>query len=671
MKIAFLITRLDDVGGAQIHIRDLSTALNNAGHDISVLAGTNGVLADNLKARGIPFYLIPHLARQVSPFQDVRCISEVLRTLCEIRPDIISTHSTKAGFIGRIAGKSLGIPTLFTAHGWGFTDGRPPLQAFAFKTIERITAPWSARIITVCDSDYTAAIRAHVAARDRLITIHNAMPDVDETLRASPGNSPPRLVMVARLSHWKDHPTLLHALSGLKDLEWRLELIGEGPLRDQIEEMVRELGLTSRVTFLGFRPNVPKLLAEAQVFLLISKWEGFPRSILEAMRAGLPVVATNVGGVKESVVDGISGFVIQPGETVRLRECLRKLITISAMRVSMGKAGRERYEENFTFDRLVEKITKVYEAALEKRKTIYESVPVNSQLNTTHCPICGAENNRFSRRGYYVKCPDCKVAFRERRESIAELGDYWQQEFWTQEEIEKRKNREPVFRDAFKLIQHLKPDGGSVLDIGCGIGTFLSVCRDGGWDVTGVEPSSIACKIARKEYGVELINELFSSAMFRGKKFDAVFAAQVLHHLPDPVAFIQDVDRVLADDGILILRTPNLIPLELSLFLQRFLGREKQFFCGPALFTFHPKTLTFLFRRLGYHQVSFVNSRPYLEMPNAPWQPGQSIGGNFKRLSILALKLATYGAVQIVCTLSNGCIIVGPSIFVIVRKNSI
>lgn len=367
MKIAFIITRADDIGGAQIHVRDLSTALRAAGHDAVVIAGTHGVLADELRARSVPYYSLRHLGREVGPLEDVRCFSELRETLREIKPDIISTHSTKAGFIGRIAGKTLGIPTLFTAHGWGFTEGRPPLQAFAFWAVERTTAAWAARIITVCESDRTAAVRARLASSDRLVTIHNAMPDIDEALRARPGNSPPRLVMVARLSHWKDQPTLLHVLADLKELDWQLELVGDGPLRWQLEALVQSLDLTSRVTFLGFRRDVSERLAEAQLFLLISKWEGFPRSILEAMRAGLPVVASDVGGVRESVVDGTTGFVIPRGDVARLRESLCKLIVSPELRISMGKAGRAHYEANFTFDRLVERTTKVYESVLERR----------------------------------------------------------------------------------------------------------------------------------------------------------------------------------------------------------------------------------------------------------------------------------------------------------------
>ncbi len=296
------------------------------------------------------------------------------------------------------------------------------------------------------------------------------------------------------------------------------------------------------------------------------------------------------------------------------------------------------------------------------------SAMIDNALNAAACPICYASDGRWLKRGYYVKCSNCKVAFRKHKESAAELQEYWQNGFWTNEEIEKRKNREPVFRDAFELLSKQKPGGGSVLDIGCGIGTFLAVCREGGWRVTGVEPSLIACEVARREYGLELINESFSSARLRGKKFDAIFAAQVLHHLPDPAAFLAEVDGVLADDGIVILRTPNLIALELSLFIQYLLGRKNEFFCGPALYTFHPKTLSLLFRRLHFRQITFVNSRPYLEMPAVLRDERRSLDTNLRRLALIAIKLGSYGAVQAIQKLSLGRAVVGPSVFVVAQK---
>lgn len=367
VRIAFIICQSGQFGGAQIHVRDLSTALRAAGHDTVVLAGANGALGDELRKRGVPFHPLRHIVRGLGPLQLVRSLLELREMLREIKPDIISTHSTKAGFIGRIAGATLGIPTLFTAHGWGFTEGRPLLQRFAFWAIEWATAPLVARVITVCESDRSAAARTRVTSSDRLVAINNAMPDVEETLRARPGDSPARLVMVARLSRWKDQSTLLHALSDLKDLDWQLDLVGDGPLRGQVEKLAQRLGLTSRVTFCGFRLDIPERLAQAQVFLLISKWEGFPRSILEAMRAGLPVVASDVGGVPESVVDGETGFVIPRGDVGLLHDCLLKLISNPELRVRMGRNGRARYEERFTFDRLVGRTTEIYESVLGMR----------------------------------------------------------------------------------------------------------------------------------------------------------------------------------------------------------------------------------------------------------------------------------------------------------------
>lgn len=296
------------------------------------------------------------------------------------------------------------------------------------------------------------------------------------------------------------------------------------------------------------------------------------------------------------------------------------------------------------------------------------TVAANDALKTASCPICGTANGEYLRRGYYVKCSTCHVAFREQLAPAAELEEYWQNDFWTKDEIARRKNREPVFRDAFNLLHERKAGGGSVLDIGCGIGTFLAVCREAGWQVTGVEPSTTACEVAEREYGLQLIDEAFSSAMFGGQKFDAVFAAQVLHHLPDPAAFLAEVDEVLADDGILMLRTPNLIPLEFSLPVQRLLGREKEFFCGPALYAFHPRTLSLLFQKLQYVKITFVNSRPYLEPSTNQKEGSGSPFLNPGRLLVNAIKLTTYAAVQLVQRVSGGRMVVGPSIFVLAQK---
>jgi glycosyltransferase involved in cell wall biosynthesis len=366
VRIAYIITRSDDLGGAQIHVRDLASALHGSGHDVVVLAGGGGVLARQLHERGIEVVTLQHMARPIRPTQDLRALRELTRHLKRIRPDIISTHSSKAGILGRVAGRRLGIPTITTAHGWLFDLPLKGRRQQLVWRIEKGMAPLARRIVTVCESDRQLAIDSGVSDPDRLVTIHNAMPDVEETLRADPAPVPPRLLMVARFAAQKDHATLFRALANLTDLEWTLDLVGSGPLEESVRALAGSLGLSDRIRFLGMREDVPELIAGSQLYLLISHWEGFPRSILEALRGGLPVVATDVGGVREAVIDGDTGFVVPENDDVLLADRLKQLIQDADLRATMGRAAREHYEAHFIFDRLVRETLETYDAVLAR-----------------------------------------------------------------------------------------------------------------------------------------------------------------------------------------------------------------------------------------------------------------------------------------------------------------
>jgi acetyltransferase-like isoleucine patch superfamily enzyme/SAM-dependent methyltransferase len=293
-----------------------------------------------------------------------------------------------------------------------------------------------------------------------------------------------------------------------------------------------------------------------------------------------------------------------------------------------------------------------------------QSVPDDHEVTAYRCPICGNSEGRFVPRGYYLKCPSCRGASRIEAKAQQELADYWSGEtFWSREEIEKRRQREPVFKEAFELLRRIKGTPGSVLDIGCGIGTFLAICRKNGWDVTGVDPSPVACKVARQEHRLHIIQDTFSSRLFNGRSFDAVFAAQVLHHLPDPAAFLSEVEQVLAPHGVIILRTPNSVPQERVLRLQRLLGRKEHFFCGPALQVLHRDTLRLLFARLGFTDVSFEVARPFLEPLS-----GKALLPDLRRLLYGGIKLGVYGITKGLFLASRGRVLLGPSIFVIARR---
>ncbi len=360
MKIVYIVTRSDSIGGAHVHVRDLAVALRAAGHETIVASGQMGPFDEMLAEQGIPHYPLRHLVRAPLPWKDAAALFEIRALLRKLRPDLVSTHSAKAGWLGRAAAPSLRIPVLSTAHGWSFTTGVPAVAARLYRWGESLTAPFANRIITVSEYDRALAIRYRVAPPEKLVTVHNGMPDIAPWLRADPSAAPVRFVMVARFEPQKDHVTLLHALAGLRADPWELTLIGDGPLRPRAEALAQRLGIADRVRFLGARRDVAKQMAGHQVFLLITNWEGFPRSILEAMRAGLPVVASAVGGVCESLVDGETGFAVARGDVATLRARLALLLHDPSLRARMGAAGRERYEGCFTLGHMLKQTLAIY-----------------------------------------------------------------------------------------------------------------------------------------------------------------------------------------------------------------------------------------------------------------------------------------------------------------------
>ncbi|MEO7986278.1 MAG: glycosyltransferase family 4 protein [Gemmatimonadales bacterium] len=369
MRIAYVVTRAEPVGGAQIHIRDLATSVLALGHSPTVLTSGEGPFVQDLRARQIPTILLEHLRVPIGLARDFRAFRELHATLKELRPDLIAAHSSKAGILGRLAGRSLGIPVVFTAHGWAFTPGIPAIKAAVYRQIERSVGPLARRIITVSEFDRRLAVEGRIAPADRIVAVHNGMPDVPAELKADPRRAPVRLVMVARFEAQKDQPTLLRALAQLQDQSWELDLIGEGPLMGEAKALTNELGLGGRVRFLGQTMGVAEILAGAQVFLLVSNWEGFPLSILEGMRAGLPVVASSVGGIAESVRDGETGYLVPRGDVEALRDRIGLLLKDADLRARLGASGRADFEARFTLGHSVTKTLAVYRDALEGVKS--------------------------------------------------------------------------------------------------------------------------------------------------------------------------------------------------------------------------------------------------------------------------------------------------------------
>ncbi len=366
MKIVFVITRSDTIGGAHVHVRDMASALRAEGHQAEVVSGgAEGPFTVALKDAGVPSHVVANMVRPIRPIRDVLALIHLHRLLKRLAPDLISLHSGKAGWLGRLAGLLLGIPVVFTAHGWAFAEGVSETRRKFYRLAERVAAPLATRIITVSRQDRDFALAAGVGTRAQIVAVHNGMADLPSSCRASPEREPARLIMVARYEAQKDHQTLIRALASIADRPWSLELVGGGPGETALRSLIESHGLSDRVAVHGLCGDVAERLAQSQVFLLISNWEGLPRSILEAMRAGLPVVASDVGGVHEAVEEEETGYLVPPGDAGVLAARLAALLEDPALRKAMGRAGRDRYHEGFRFERMYQETLGVYRSLLE------------------------------------------------------------------------------------------------------------------------------------------------------------------------------------------------------------------------------------------------------------------------------------------------------------------
>ena len=360
MKIVYIVTRADAVGGASIHVRDLARAMREHGHEATVLVGGRGPVTDQLEAAGVVFESLRWLRRTVNPLRDTLALLELVLALRRLKPDLVSTHTAKSGSIGRMASSLLGVPVIYTPHGWPAGERMGGAARVVFGLIERIMAKWCAAIICVCEYERRLALERGITEAGRLFVVRNGVRDVSGELLSRPEGTPVRICSVGRFDDPKDHRTLLEALAMIEAQNWSLDLVGDGPRLEEMRSLVRKLGLCERVQFHGYLADPSGVLAQAQVFVLSSRSEAFPRSILEAMRAGLPVVATNVGGVSEAVADGVTGLLVAAGNPEALASALGRLVESAPLRQSMGGTARAAYERSFRFEIMAGLTLRVY-----------------------------------------------------------------------------------------------------------------------------------------------------------------------------------------------------------------------------------------------------------------------------------------------------------------------
>jgi glycosyltransferase involved in cell wall biosynthesis len=359
-----VVTRADAVGGATIHVLEMAQAMLQRGHEAAIFVGGVGEAGAKLAESGAPVHSLRFLRRAIHPAADLRALAELTAALRDYRPDLVSAHTAKAGWIGRAACVRLSIPAIYTPHGLPVGGRMPGPKSALFGTAERVAARWAGAIVCVSESERRLALARSLAPPHKLVVVHNGVRAIPGSLLAEPAVHPPRIVSVARFEPPKDHPTLLRALARLRGLEWDLDLIGGGPEEPACRALAERLGIAGRVHFLGYQADVAPALARAQIFALSSRSEGFSRSVLEAMRAGLPVVAANVGGLPEAIDPAKSGLLVPPGDAPALSAALGELISDMQLRVRLGAAARQTLESRFPLERMIERTTALYETLL-------------------------------------------------------------------------------------------------------------------------------------------------------------------------------------------------------------------------------------------------------------------------------------------------------------------
>lgn len=367
-KVCYVIT-LPDLGGAQSHVYEIMAGMKQYGYEAVLLVGKRGWLTEKADELGIRTYVIENMVREISPMKDLRAIYEIRNILLQERPSLVHCHSSKAGIVGRIAARLCHIPNVFTAHGWAFTDGVQPGKRFLYRNIENLVGYITDKVICVSEYDLALGRKYLPAHADKMVAIHNCIPDVTTNLVRDWDKAENReflnCIVVARFTQQKRNIEIMYIVREILDSGKNIKVtfVGDGPDFEKAKLVADNLQLGENVVFLGARTDVAELLPKFDVFLLLSNWEGFPISIIEAMRAGLPVIASDVGGVNEAVIDGVNGYLVDANDKNAVGIFMRLCDRFEEI-VRFGNQSRRLYLEKFIVKNMLIKTSKIFECIL-------------------------------------------------------------------------------------------------------------------------------------------------------------------------------------------------------------------------------------------------------------------------------------------------------------------
>ena len=381
IPVLHIITRLI-VGGAQEHTMLTAALLDPDRYAVDIVSGpqtgSEGSLIEEVRAHGIPLTIEPALVREVNPLKDLQALFRLTCFIRRGRYTIVHTNSSKAGILGRWAARLAGTPVIVhTVHGWGHHERQHPLVRRFYILLERATARITDKLIVVSPRNTEKGLADGIGTPEKYITIRSGI-ELDrflkptrprEAVREELGIPPdvPVVGTVTRLSPQKAPLDFVDAAAHVaaRRPDVHFVIVGDGPLRAEMEAAIAVRSLTDRVHLTGLRRDVPDLMHSFDVFALTSLWEGLPRVLPQAMTTGLPIVATAVDGNAEAVTDGVNGFLTPPGDPQAMAAALLRLLEDSVLARRMGEAGRRKAGE-FSAHRMVSDIAALYDTLLAK-----------------------------------------------------------------------------------------------------------------------------------------------------------------------------------------------------------------------------------------------------------------------------------------------------------------
>jgi len=373
LKILHIIT-LSKWGGAQRVCYDVVTNLNRDKFLVEVACKPAGILVEKLREKGIKVYEIPSFRREICLIEDLKTLFSLYKLIKEKKYDIVHCHSTKAGFLGRVAAKLAGVKkNYFTVHGWGFYNK----QEYGWATkllifLEKVAARCSTKIICVSENDKNEGIKNKIAKENKFLLIRNGINwkviiDIAK-IRECFKIEKDEIVfgMVGRLAYPKNPLMFLQAAKAVSQYHQKVKfiLIGGGFLFEKCKNFIMENKLENKILLLGERSpeKTRRILSGFNVFVLASKFEGSPITIVEAMFAGLPIIASDVPSIKELVINGQTGFLVGQNSIKNLVEKMVYFIKNPKEIEKMGKEGQRIAKKKFTLETMIQNYGRLYDA---------------------------------------------------------------------------------------------------------------------------------------------------------------------------------------------------------------------------------------------------------------------------------------------------------------------